>query len=124
MSLFSSLLGMAALIAFFAMIFFVLFGQITVRKLRKNPQTKQDLGIEFMSGWDILNVAGALAMPRWLNRKLRNNPLGSLYANADLLDENTSTFDRILAIIFYTLYVFSGSALIILMLLNAFGVFD
>jgi len=124
MSLFSTLLGLATLIAFIAIIFFVIFGQVTVRKLRKNPQTKHELGVEFASGWDILNVAGALAAPRWLNRKLRNTPLGSLYANADLLDENTNAFDRILARIFYVLYVFSGSALILLMLLNAFGVFD
>ncbi|WP_236701395.1 hypothetical protein [Thalassomonas viridans] len=45
-------------------IFFVLFEQITVRKLRKNPKTKDVLGLEFMSGWDILNTAQALAMPK------------------------------------------------------------
>ncbi len=124
MSLLSKLLAFSTFLTFIAAFLFVLFGQITVRKLRKTPQTKHGLGVEFASGWDILNVAGALAAPRWLNRKLRNTPLGSLYANADLLDENTNTFDRVLARIFYVLYVFSGSALIILMLLNVFGVFD
>ena len=109
---------------FLAMILFVLFGQITVRKLRKNPKTKDELGIEFASGWDILNVAGALALPRWLNRKLRNSPLSYLYADADILDKNTNTFDRILATIFYGLFVFSGITLILLTVLNTLGVFD
>lgn len=109
---------------FLAMIFYVIFGQVTVRKLRKNTETKNELGIEFASGWDILNVAGALAMPRWLNRKLRNSPLFYLYADADILDKNTNTFDRILATIFYGLFVFSGTTLILLTVLDAFDVFD
>ena len=109
---------------FLGMIFYVLFGQVTVRKLRKNPETKDKLGIEFASGWDILNVAGALAMPRWLNRKLRNTALSYIYANAKVLDENTTRLDRILAIIFYSLYVYTGLSLILLGLLHAFGVSD
>lgn len=109
---------------FLAMIFYVIFGQVTVRKLRKNPETKNELGIEFASGWDILNVAGALAMPRWLNRKLRNSPLFYLYADADILAKNTNILDRVLATIFYGLFVFSGTTLILLTVLDAFDVFD
>ena len=111
-------------IFFIAMFLFVIFGQVTVRKLRKNPETKEELGIEFASGWDILNVAGALAMPRWLNRKLRNTPLSYLYANADLLDKNTNTFDRVLAILFYWMFVYSVLVLMSLAALDGFGVFD
>jgi len=92
MSLFSALLGIATLFTIIAAIFFVIFGQVTVRKLRKNPKTKHELGMEFASGWDILNVAGALATPRWLNRKFRKSPLGSLHAKADLIEKNTSKF--------------------------------
>ena len=114
--------SMAAL--FIAMILFVIFGQVTVRKLRKNPKTKDEHGIEFASGWDILNVAGALAMPRWLNRKLRNTPLSYLYANADILDKNTNTFDRILAALFYWMFVSSILALMALAILDGFGFFD
>lgn len=109
---------------FLGMVFYVLFGQVTVRKLRKNPETKNALGIEFASGWDILNVAGALALPRWLNRKLRNTPLSYLYANAKILDKNTTRLDRVLAIVFYTLYVYTGLSLILLGIFNYFGVFD
>lgn len=114
--------SMAAL--FIAMILFVIFGQVTVRKLRKNPETKDELGIEFASGWDILNVAGSLAMPRWLNRKLRNTPLSYLYANADLLDKNTNTFDRILAAVFYWMFVSSILVLMVLAILDGVGFFD
>ncbi len=109
---------------FISLILFVIFGQTTVRKLRKNPETKDDLGIEFASGWDILNVAGALALPRWLNRKFRKSRLASLCANAEVLDKHTNTFDRILAIIFIGLFYFSTGTLILLMILDKFGVFD
>ena len=118
------LFTMVMVTLFPAMILFVVFGQVTVRKLRKNSETKDKLGIEFTSGWDILNVAGALALPRWLNRKLRDSPLSSLYANADILDRNTNAFDRILATLFYMLFVFSGSTMILMVLLEVFGVFD
>ena len=45
-------------------ILFVAFGQITVRKLRKKPKTKDSLGLEFISGWDIINVAQVFSFPR------------------------------------------------------------
>jgi len=123
MSVFSAMLGIAALIGFIAAIFFVIFGQVTVRKLRKNPETKHELGVEFASGWDILNVAGALALPRWLNRTFRSSPLGGLYADADILDRYTTRLDRMLAVIFYVLFVVSGVGLIGLVILDKLGVF-
>lgn len=121
MSLFSSLLGICVLLLFIGLVIFVIFGQVTVRKLRKKPETKGALGIEFASGWDILNVAGALAMPRWVNKKLRNTQLASLYADAELLDKHTNRFDRFLAALFYLLWVLSVSSMLILIILNNFG---
>ncbi len=90
--------GMAGLVL--SLFLYVVFGQITVRKLRKNPKSKDQLGMEFVRGWDILNVAGALSLPRWINLKLRETPLSFMYADADLLDKHTNWFDRVLAIIF------------------------
>ena len=124
LSIFDILFRISWCTMFFGMIFFVLFGQITVRKLRKNPETKGMLGIEFASGWDIINVAGALAMPRWLNQKLQSTPLSFLYANAAILDRHTSKFDRVLAVIFYTLYIYTGLSLILLVLFNVLGIFE
>ena len=104
-------------------ILYVAFGQITVRKLRKKPKTKGQLGVEFASGWDILNVAQALAFPRSWRRKLEKSPLSSLNANAQILIENTSKFDRCLGAVFYWLFMTSGSSGALLVLLNALGVF-
>jgi len=105
-------------------ILFILFGQITVRKLRKNPKTKDALGLEFMSGWDILNTAQALAMPKRWSKKIEKSPLSSINADSTLLTENTNKFDRLLAIIFYWLWMFTGFSGVILVLLNALGFFE
>lgn len=124
MSLFSQLLGIAALGGFFACILFVAFGQITVRKLRKNPATKERLGVEFASGWDILNVAGALSTPGWLKDKFNRSSLSFLIADHDALYKNTHLFDRILARVFWLFYTTSSAAMILLVILKAFGIFD
>ncbi len=107
----------------------VVFGQATVRKLRKNPATKDALGIEFVSGWDIINVAQALALPKkygqWLNKGfLGKGVLGLLHANAEVLYEHTNRFDRIMAGIFFVPWVIGGSFGIVLMLLDLFGAFQ
>lgn len=98
-------------IGFFGMIislvFCVLFGQITVRKLRKNPKTKNLLGAELASGWDIFNAAQALSLPRSITRKLAASPLAGFSANRDALDNNTNVFDRVLAKTFYWMLVIS-----------------
>ncbi len=124
MSLFSQLLAVVAFFMFISAILFVLFGQITVRKLRKNPNTKDALGIEYASGWDIINVAQALAFPKSWSRKLASSPLSSMHANAELLYKYTSKFDRILGSTFYWILTISGLSGAILVLLNSLGVFD
>jgi len=124
MSTFSKLLAFDFLFILLSCILYVLFGQITVRKLRKNPKTKNALGMEYASGWDIINVASALAVPRRLSRKLEKGSLAYLYANSDLLFENTSKFDRILGAVFYWLFMSSSFVCVLLVLLNYLGVFD
>lgn len=86
---------------FITMISYVVFGQVTVRSLRKNPETKHALGIEFASGWDIINVAQTLALPRALNRLLESSPLSSLSADSTAIFKHTTKFDRVLASLFY-----------------------
>lgn len=109
---------------FITCILFVVFGQITVRKLRKNPKTKAALGIEFVSGWDIINAAQALALPKKWTKTLERSPISSLHAKSECLRENTTRFDRGLAFVFYWLYVSSGLSLILLVVLDGIGVFD
>ena len=124
MTLFSQLLAFAASLMFLALILYVVFGQVTVRKLRKNQDTKNALGIEFASGWDIINAAQALAIPRAWSKKLENSPLSSFYAKSECLRENTTAFDRFLAIVFYWIFTCSGLMMIGLMVLDGFGIFD
>ena len=122
-NLLSTLLAIPAAVLFVAWILFVIFGQVTVRRLRKNLETKRELGIEFLSGWDILNVAQALSIPRPMTRKLENSRLSFLHANTDLLYKHTNWFDRFLARLFYWPFFLSVFAMIILMILNWLGAF-
>ena len=123
MSLESTLGAIIFFFMFISLILYVLFGQITVRKLRKNPETKRELGVEFASGWDIVNVAEALSMPPSIMQKIRKGPIGAMYTNSDLLYKNTNWFDRWLARLFYWLFMSSGLSMILLVALNALGVF-
>jgi len=123
MSLFSQLLATSAVIGFFALIFYVVFGQVTVRKLRKNPKTKDALGSELASGWDILNVAKVMALPNSWSKRFENSILSSMYANSSLILEHTNKLDRFLGVLFFWLWLVSGSTMILLVVLKNVGVF-
>ena len=124
MSLFSCLLAITFSVQLFALILFVVFGQVTVRKLRKNPITKEALGIELMSGLDIVNVASALALPKKVIRILKNSPLYAVRADPDILFKHTTRFDRILAKTTYSLLASTVLVMLILILLDGLGVFN
>jgi len=62
------------------MLLFVLFGQVTVRKLRKNPKTKHELGMEFTRDLDVLNIAQSLALPISLIKEFRTTPLSFIWS--------------------------------------------
>ena len=124
MSFESTLGAIIAIFMFISAILYVLFGQITVRKLRKNPETKHELGLEFVGGWDILNVAQALSLPKSAIRKIKNSRLSFLEANAEVLYQHTNVFDRCLARVFYWLWTGSTLSAIVYLLLNALGVFE
>lgn len=124
MSLFSELFGYAAFAMLLALVLYVAFGQITVRKLRRNPGNEHALGVEFASGWDIFNVAQALALPRSWTKKLESSHLSALYANSETLRRQTTPLDRALAATFFWLFTMSGFAIIGLVALNSLGVFD
>jgi len=106
------------------LILFVFFGRKTVRKLRKNPTTKEFLGAEPISGWDILHVANALALPKRLSRKVRRSKLAAFFADPDILEKHVTRFDVLLAKTFWGLWLSWTSALLILMLLDQCGFFE
>jgi hypothetical protein len=120
----SSLFACLMACMFITCILYVLFGQITVRKLRKNPKTRDALGLEYASGWDIINVAQALAFPRSWSTKLQKSRLSFMYANAKILLENTNKLDRFLGVLFYWIMMFSGLSGALLVLLNSLGIFS
>ena len=82
-------------------IIYIIFGQVSVRKLRKNPITKKSLGLEFVSGWDIFNVAFSLSYPVWMREVAKKSPLSFLEADYDAIYPYTTRFDRVLAKIIY-----------------------
>ncbi|WDE08306.1 hypothetical protein SG34_019335 [Thalassomonas viridans] len=108
---------------FISMILYILFGQITVKKLRKNSETKNLLGLEYVSGWDIINVAQALSIPRSWRRKLETGPFSVLYANSEALYKHTTKADRVLAAVFYWLLTASGLIMILLVIFDALALF-
>ncbi len=124
MNLFAKLLAIPAVLGFAACILYVLFGQITVRKLRKKPETKSALGLEYVSGWDIINVAQAIAFPKAWSKKLESGKLSFLYANASVILAHTTKFDRLLGALFYWLLMISGLSLALLAFLDAIGTFE
>lgn len=105
-----------------ACVLYVIFGQVTVRKLRKNPKTKSALGLELVSGWDIINVAQALAFPASWIKRLEQSSISLLYANSKVILENTTSLDRALGSAFYWTMMLSGLSGALLVLLNSLGV--
>lgn len=52
-----------------------IFVLVTVRPLRRHPETRGCLGFHILPGSDALNVAEALSWPRWVTRKLDAAPV-------------------------------------------------
>lgn len=124
MSISSQLLGVAAAFMFLGAVLFVLFGQLTVRRLRKKPEVREQLGIELASGWDILNVAGALSRPKWLSERLRRSRLSFTAADERPIYANTNRFDRFLGRLFFYSWMGSAAAFLIVITLTYFGLID
>ena len=102
-------------------ILLVLFGQITVRKLRKNPATRDHLGVELMSGWDIFNTAWALSKPKSWLKVSEEGPFSFMHAKSSLLYQHTTRFDRILARTFTCLHLLLGWTVFMLGILGFLG---
>ncbi|NMH63907.1 hypothetical protein [Shewanella salipaludis] len=115
--------GILIVAAVLVSMLYIAFGQLTVKRLRKNPKTKDALGLEYVSGWDIINVAQALALPRNWSKKLEERSRYFMHAKASLLLENTNKFDRLLGSVFYWLLIITGLSSALLVLLNSIGIF-
>ncbi len=68
----------------------------TVRRLRKNPITKDELGFHLFWGWYALNLSVALfASKKWMIKR-RSHSDGYLFANPDLMRQYTTLFEKII----------------------------
>lgn len=112
-------LGLLILATIVTGILFVLFGQITVRKLRKNPNAKDALGLEIINGWDIINVAQALTIPRSLSKALNKGLIASFFANKETIIKHTNRFDRALGISLYIFLITTTFSTLIFVFLEA-----
>lgn len=111
-------------ITLFTMVLWVFFGQLTVRRLRKHPETKDLLGTEFYSGWDILNVAGALSRPKWFSEMMRKSPLSFMAADERPIYANTNKFERCVARLFFLSAACAFFTMMTFLLLSVLGVLD
>ena len=76
---------------------YFLLGLTTVRKLRRNPATRDALGIPiFITGGETGNVAQACGCPVFLLRISARGPLRVLDADRELVFRHTTRLDRAL----------------------------
>jgi len=123
MTLESKVFGIIFLIMFLDMFLLLAFASITVRKLKKNPATKDFLGFEIYSGFNIFGIAQALSWPRTITKKTDSSKFSFIVANAELLHKHTNKFDKILARSFYWPMIFSVISLLLFGALSELGVF-
>ena len=88
-------------------ILFAVFGAVTVRRLRKDPEVREKMGHELLPCWGIVNVAVALSWPRRIMRWLDSRAVLGLHAHSETMYRHTSGLDRFLARAFYWTLIFS-----------------
>ena len=102
--------GTLALVALSFGLAFV-FSLTTVRKLRRNPATRDALGIPiFMTGGLTGNVAQACGCPEFLLRISARGPLRVLDADRELVFRHTTRLDRALGRLCFWSWVVGGVA--------------
>lgn len=123
-STFSVLLALSCAVILVAWIIFLVFAQVSVRRLEKHPETKDALGMELVSGWRIFNIAEALVLPMSFFKRIEGGPLFFMYADAKVLRRHSRLIDRILAHLLFWPFVTGSFSAVLLVILDAFQVFD
>jgi hypothetical protein len=82
-------------------VMYLVFGQVTVHRLRKNPATRDCLGISWLSGEDIAHVAFAVSIPRRIHQRAESGCLGFMVAKSEVVLQHTTRLDRILGWLCY-----------------------
>ena len=116
--------GIALSFTVVALVLQIIFSNVTVRRLRKNSETKDALGAEFFSGMDALNVVRALCFSRSRNREARKGMASFLVADADLIYKHTSKKERVFGRVLATAYLVACGSLALLVLFDQFSWLD
>lgn len=91
-----------------------LFSLVTVRKLLRNPATRDALGIPIiLTGGYTGNVAQAFGCPQVLLRITARGPLRVLDADRELVLQHTNRLDGILGRLCFWIFMLAGTATIV-----------
>ena len=97
---------------------------ITVRKLRKNPETKSFLDPPSANGFDVIKCSETLAFPlSWYDKYSVQLSMPSLDMTI-IFREHTNIFDKAVAIIFFWLAHILMIFFFFYVVLDLFGVFE
>ena len=99
--------GVAVLGLILSWILFAVFGAVTVRRLRKDPEVREKMGYELLPCWGIVNVALALSWPRRIMHWFDTRAVLGLHAHSETMYRHTSGVDRFLGRSFYWTMVFT-----------------
>ena len=86
-------------------VFMLAFGVITVRRLRKHPETRGCLGFPLMPGWETMSVAAALSLPGFILRGRESGLTSMFRADSATMYRHTSLLDRLLGRICYWAHI-------------------
>ncbi len=103
---------------------FILFFVInikTVRRLKKNPVTKGELGFHFFWGWYAITVSQALTFSKEWTTKRKKRSHGYMFANYNLMYQYTTPFEKILSKIFILLGLLSATSIFTFGVLHLIG---
>ncbi len=102
-------------------ILFFIINIKTVRRLRKNPITKNELGFHLFWGWYALNISETLLFSKEWTIRRRNSSNGYMFANYDLVHQYTTPFEKVICKLCIILSLFSVLGLLTIEILSYFG---
>lgn len=100
---------------------FLLLRLITVRRLLRDPRTRNRLGLDLYPGWQTLNVASTLSWTRAKGRYFDSRPLAVFRAHSETVYAHTNLLDRCLARACYTSQMLICALLVGLLLYDRFA---
>ncbi len=99
-------------------ILFFIINIKTVRRLRKNPITRDELGFHLWWGWYALNVAEAVFFSKEWMAKRKKRSHGYMFANKDLVEQYTTPFEKIICKLMVGFSLFFLVSMLILIALD------